>query len=305
MLFRNYHPTLIGLLVCSRICVATTVVAIVSPQGIIVASNSGATKHTETFVPLGKESAIKFFTIQKHLIVAELGTSNFSSVEDGKRYDYHFIEWMTKLQESLPPDVAPDAAADKIAAEAAVTFAPFDQELRSGRMKQGNLQEKFKVLVEYVILGYSKGEPRIYVVQLYLDWDGNKVLEPKSFLLHPGPGVSGRGYAFYGFGITGALDDISNTSSYARRQVARQCPDFEVLSKGNDISLDSLTNIARAEVRVQEKTNPSRVFGNIATVVLRPDGSISPLKIAPPTDKVLCQPVATKNKSSHQQQAAH
>jgi hypothetical protein len=43
-------------------------------------------------------------------------------------------------------------------------------------MKQGNLREKFKLLLEYAIFGCSLGEPRIYVVQFYIDWDARSAM---------------------------------------------------------------------------------------------------------------------------------
>lgn len=297
MLFLNYRLAVIGLLVCSRICLATTIVAIVSPDGMTIASDTGARHHTETNVPISRERTIKFAPVQNHLIVAVLGTSDAVAVRpDGTRYNYHFIEWITKLQEGLPPDVTPDALSQKIATEATVVFEPFNEELRSGRMKQGNLQEKFKLLAEYAIFGYSHGQARIYVVQFYIDWDNKKVLEPKTFLLHPGADTSSRGYVFYSFGITQALDDMRNTSSYAFQQVIRQCPTLQDLFAGHDIGMDTVLNVARAEIEVEEKVNPTVVFGDISTIRLLPDGTIGPIKTFSPGHKVLCQPTRGKSK---------
>jgi hypothetical protein len=288
MLFRNYRIAAIGLLVWSRVCLASTIVAIVAPQGMIIASDSGATIKSEDYTPIRQERAIKFLPV-KHLVVAAIGTTDFTEVLQNGTRDVHFVEWITNLEAGLPADVSPETMADKIAAEATLMLAPLDQEIRAGRMKQGNLQEKFKVLTQYMIFGYSLGEPRIYVVQFYIDWDKKEILEPKTFLLHPGPGMRDHSYAFYSFGITQALDDISNTSGYAYQQVVRQCPALADLYAVRDISLDSILNIARAEVRVEERTNPSRVFGEIATIRMLPDGSHGPIETVSPSDKILCR----------------
>jgi hypothetical protein len=105
MLFRVCYISALGLLAC-RACLASTVVAIVTPQGIVIASDSAGTNHTSgAFDATSQHRAIKFLPVQKHLIVASVGMSSFSGtakLPSGRSYGYDFVEWLTNIREGLP-----------------------------------------------------------------------------------------------------------------------------------------------------------------------------------------------------------
>jgi hypothetical protein len=298
MLVKKYQVVAIGLLICSRVCLATTVVAIVTPEGIVIASDGGERGHTAGSVFVSRRNAIKFVPVQKHLVVAVIGISDVSAtLPDGRRYEYHFSEWIDKLQQGIPQNITPDALGDKIATEASVALEPYNELIRSGKFKPGsNPTEKFKVLIEYAIFGYSLRQPRIYDVQFFIDWDQKKVLAPKSVLLYPRPGLDTMpSVLFYSFGITQALDDKDNPASYANRLLG-QCAAFRDLQAHHWDGLDGIVSIARTEIQIEKKVNPSMVFGNIPAIVILPDGTLRPVQT---NHEVSCPPAKSKGATEH------
>jgi hypothetical protein len=276
-------------LICvTHSCLASTVVAIVCPKGIAIASDSGATLEIGGNTSAGRrDDAAKFLAVQNHLIVASIGISDLTGTFRGKVYDYHFGKWMTKLEQTLTPDATPSDLTDRIATEAASTFAGLDEVIRNGAPKHEDPQEKFNLFMEYVIFGYSKKQPQIYVVQLYVDWDSNRLLEPKTFLLHPNEKTVAEDYSFYAFGVRQALDDVGNPASYARRELTTKSRPFGRLIARQDINLEEISHIAQDEVLIEEHTNPTHVFGDIVSTTILPSGTTGALEKISPNNKPL------------------
>jgi hypothetical protein len=293
MLFRDQDAVRLILLTFSLICVshsclASTVVAIVCPKGIAIASDSGATLEIGGNTFAGRrDDAIKFVAVQNHLVVASIGTSDFTGKSHWKVYDYHFGKWMTKLEQTLAPDATPGDLTDRIVTEAASTFAGLDEVIREGAPKHDDPQEKFNLFMEYVIFGYSKKQPQIYVVQLYIDWDSNRLLEPKKFLLHPNEKTAAGDYSFYAFGVKQVLDDVGNPASYAHRELTTKSRPFGRLIARQDISLEEISHIAQDEVLIEEHTNPTHVFGDIVSTTILPSGATGVIEQISPNNKPL------------------
>jgi hypothetical protein len=277
-----------SLISVSHSCLASTVVAIVCPKGIAIASDSGETLEIGGNTSAGRrDDAIKFVTVQSHLVVASVGIGDLTGTFHGKVYDYHFGKWITTLQQTLTPNATPSDLTDRIAVEAASTFAGLDELIRNGAPKHEDLQEKFNLFMEYVIFGYLKKEPQIYVVQLYIDWDNNKLLEPKIFLLHPNDKSVAGNYAFYAFGVKQVLDDIGNPTSYAYRELTTNSLPFGRLIARQDIGLDEIVHIAQDEVLIEEHVNPTHVFGDIVSTTILPSGTTGVIERITPNDKLL------------------
>jgi hypothetical protein len=303
MLFRDQDAVRLILLTFSLICVshsclASTAVAIVCPKGIAIASDSGATLEIGGNTSAGRrDDASKFVAVQNHLVVASIGTSDLTGTLPWKVYDYHFGKWMTKLQQTLAPEATPGDLTDRIATEAASTFAGLDEAIRSGAPKHEDPQEKFNLFMEYVVFGYSKKQPQIYVVQFYIDWDNSRLLEPKTFLLHPNEKSVAGNCSFYAFGVKQVLDDIENPASYAYRELTTKSPPFRRLIARQDISLEEISHIARDEVLIEEHTNPTHVFGDIVSTTILPSGTTGIIERISPNHKLLppkAKPAAEK-----------
>jgi hypothetical protein len=299
MLLSNHYVASLGLLFFCHVCMATTVTAIICPKGIVIASDSGATKETHGNASAGREaSVVKFIAVQKHLIVATIGISDISGMFRGRQYDYHFVDWMSKLQDGLPPGATPNSLAERIATEAALTLDGFADVIGSGETKQEDIREKFGLFIEYVILGYSMAEPQIYDVRFYIDWDNKKLFSPKTILVHPNENSTAGNYSFYSFGVKEALDDIRNPASYAYQQLFSRCPSFGRLIARRDINLPEIVEIAQAEVRIEEDINPTHVFGAIVSTTISPTGIVGAIERVSPHDKVLT-PTAKRKSDNH------
>lgn len=301
MLFPKLHVFL--LLWCGA-CSASTVTAIVCPKGIVIASDSGETKEVGGNTAAGRsDSAVKFVSVQNRLVVASVGVSEFSGKFQGRKYDYHFVQWMNSLQDSFAPDITPEALADRIATEAAATLDGFDEVIRSGSPKH-NPREKFGLFIEYAILGYFAKEPQIYDVQFYIDWDNKKLLEPKVFLLHPNEETITSNYSFYAFGVIEALNGNMNPTSFAHRQLVSKCPSFVLLLARHNIGLSEIASVARSEVQIEEIINPTEVFGDIVSITIRPDGTLGTIERVSSEHKDLPDALKRKNGNKTQQKQA-
>jgi hypothetical protein len=288
----------IGLFSLTPACLATTIAVAVTPEGIVIAADGGERGHTRTATFVSRTNVVKFVPVQKRLIVAAVGITDISwTSDDGARYEYHFDDWINKLQRELPADVTPEAMASKIADEGAVIFEPYNERIRKGKFKYGNNPtEKFKVLIEYVILGYSL-EPRIFDVQFFIDWDQQKVLPPKTVRMYPLPGIeTGKAtVTFFSFGISQAIDDRDNPASYAYGRL-KQCQAFRDLQAGKWDGLSGIAGIVETEIKIEETVNPSMVFGDISATIITPTGTLIP--VTSPYN-VLCPPLSRKDGAKH------
>ncbi len=282
---------------CVQLSFATTVVMVITPKGMIVGSDSGYSEHTGDFVTLNTGNVSKFVTVQDRFVVASIGTADISRPNPpfATISFYNFLTWIKKVEEAMPANVSVEDLAKGIQEKSAATFIGFDEVLASKWFKQPKPLERFRPFIQYVIVGYAKEGPQIYVVQLYIDWDERKLIGPKTILLYPDSNAAGGNYFVYGIGISQVLEDISNPRSYAYKQVSAECPSFRTLMARHDITVAEAEPIVRAMIAVEEDTNPTEVFGDISTVTILPNSGVGKIVIKPWHSNLTHKPTAGLN----------
>jgi hypothetical protein len=259
-------------------CRATTVTVIATPSGIVMASDSGKSTRTGN-LPSVKSTTNKFYVVQNHIVVSSVGFSDLGAVPGkGTGPHYNFLEWMGNIDGKLDPNISVDDLADIVERESAGTFSKIDDVLSAGLIKPRKELEDCRTFIQYIIAGYSHNSAKIYVINFYIDWDRKKLVGPKRILLFPSPEATGN-YVFYSFGITEALDDVSNPDSYAYKTISLNCPAYRTLTARRDITITQSIAVAKEFVRVEEKTNPTEVFGPAIALAILPDSSILGLNV--------------------------
>jgi hypothetical protein len=247
---------------------ATTVVAIVSPQGIVLAADSNQIRRTTDWSRLPNTTTTKLVVIQDRIAVANIGISD---IGDGGVH-YYFSPFIKDIQARLPPNVSVDDVASVIQDESAKVFANFDVILESGTLKQNDSLEDCHLFIQYVIAGYQQGLPKIRVVQFYIDWKARRLVGPKAIVLGPAKDIH-IDFSTYGFGITQAITDIFDRHSYAYKQALARSPKaFRALLDHRSISLDETSTFARVLIQIEEEVNPSEVAGDVAIIKILPNG---------------------------------
>jgi hypothetical protein len=272
MLITKLKATLFILIFgCPIPVIATTVIVIATPHGMVVASDSKLftvrTLGSDTS-RIGEGVTRKFVIVRGRIVVVSIGHADIK----GGSAHYNFLEWMDKLQTSLPDNVPVDGVASAIESESAKVFSTFTPVLQSGAIQRDDPTETCTPFIQYVIAGYQEGVPRITMVQLYVNWDDKNLIGPKQIRLEPDARIKGNFHIHY-FGIREALTSLLNRQSYAYKQAMLGCPQgFGKLMANKDISLDDTLSLASTLVEVEEKISPDDVGGDTQAVRILPNG---------------------------------
>jgi hypothetical protein len=248
---------------------ATTVVVIVTKNGMVISSDSKTGLSGGDNQITGSIAQDKFAILQQRIVVAAVGTSGFSDAH----FEFDFLKWMEKIRSKLPYDASVDDVSVLIEKESSVAFSGFgfDTYLKSGVLTDEYRTEPCTMLTQFVIFGYQHGKPRIYTVQFDIDWNKKALIGPtRSLNAYTGTGD----FQIVRFGAQEALMDITVPNSYAHRVAMELCPDVitKIDARRQLPSLDDTLVLSRAMVQVEENTNPSLVGGPIKSVKILPDG---------------------------------
>jgi hypothetical protein len=262
---------------------ATTVVVLKTQHGIVITTDSQATKTTSDFLDLGKGTTKKSVIVQDRFVVATIGHQDFWTDSSGGP-EYHFSAWMKQLSAGLPSDITVEQFANLIYTESSKLLASVEPALKRGVLKRKYPGDFCDSFIQYVIIGYQGGAARVYVVQSYIDWDGNQLTNRPPSLRSFDSDVG-----FYVFGFDEALTEVLNRKSYAYEQAMIRSPKaFGDLLAERDLPLSESISFAKALIQIEEKVNPSSVSGNAQAIIVLPNGrasEVSPRKGTLGTDR--------------------
>jgi hypothetical protein len=273
MLVAN-HQTIVILLIalfCPIPLSASTVLVFVTQQGIVMSTDSKmSTIHAlgDYNERIGEGTTKKFVVVQDRILVASVGHAD---IQRGDVH-YNFLAWMKELEARLPKDISVDDLTSVIQAESAKVFADFDAVLKADVLKRKDATDTCTSFIEYIVAGYQNGNPRVYVVQFYVDWNEKKLVGPLRILREAGDNTNGH-FRVYAFGIKESLTDILNRQSYAYKQtMARATKAFGNLLAQRDVTISETISLARTFVQIEENTNPGDVGGTIQLARVLPSG---------------------------------
>jgi hypothetical protein len=249
---------------------STSVVVAVTSAGIIVGTDSKVSNRSGSYGPIGEHD--KFFIVQHRIIIVDVGAASITSPRDGSEL-YEFGAWMNELKSHIPANVTADRFANIIKAESAKKFAFVSRMMKSGDIPPEQPYELYDPLVRYIIAGYDSDTPKLYVVELDLDWNRVALIGPKLTLINLSNATGD--FHLHFFGKSEAVADLTNRESYAYKQTMLRCPTafgHLVLQTGVPISLNETSAIVGVLVEVEQRINPSSVGGIVRIVRVTPDG---------------------------------
>lgn len=267
--YRKVLGIILSALTISKAGLATTAVILITPNGIVVGTDSKFTGRSASFVRMNEGEHRKTVIVQNRIAVTNIGVASvtFPSIQ------YDFLVWMDHLQSELPNDVTVSGVAKTIAVESAKMFLPVPDLLRSGDIKQQSPEEMCRMFTQFVIAGFEGGKPTLYIVEFDLNWDSMSLIGGKALSLDP---LSQRGNIhLYSWGMKEAITDLANPNSYAYHKALLTCPQAfsALIFNRRSVTLDDAACITHAAIKVEENTNPNDVGGETHIVRIRATGT--------------------------------
>jgi hypothetical protein len=258
----NYLAVAILICACfSSRAIATTVVFVVTPAGMVVGADGKA-------VPDG--TAVKIFLLKKRLIVADI-YAEAAKTGDGATTLYDFPVWIKQVDHSTSSKLSVNEMTEIIKDQMASTFAFAIDAIKRGEMtKEKAITSGVDTyLVQYVVAGYENGIPTVYSLTLMPDWNTKSVNGPFKVLLNPEEGQNTNSRMFWrGQGV--GLKQIPTADSNEQKEFGARIPlEFQLLRSGKDLTLNQASKVARALLGIEAKVNP-KVVGFPITVVTIP-----------------------------------
>jgi hypothetical protein len=247
---------------------ATTVIVIITPSGIVtgsdgknVASDSGRRKS------IGNRSARKVFLVQDRLVLASIGIASASL---GAEALYSFPSWAAEVEGKLPENASVKQLAEIVSDESARTFAGFDALIKNGTLKRRHsLEEHF---VQYLMVGYDGGVPTVYTVDFQVDWQKKQLIGPTLRRLHP-EADDREDFGFYALGSRLAVERIDDPKSKGHRQIAaKNRAEIDLLTSRQDLTLEQATTLVHRIIAVESEMNPKKVGPPISVVTIPKSG---------------------------------
>lgn len=249
---------------------ATTIVVVVSGNGVVVSSDSLTTSHDLKDLSAGREKfQDKFVVLHNRIVVGSVGLAYI----DNPAFKFDFLTWMHSLETKLPDNVSVDDVERVIEKESPTAFGTFySDNLRNNAVERKSPDFDCEDVAEFVIAGYQQGVPTVYKVKFDIDWNTQSFVGPTKIAVYA-QSANAATYEIRTFGVGQAITDILNRNSYAHQQALR-CSRKAMTKIDGKIppSLDETAALSRVLVQVEENTNPDSVGGAIRTVEILPDG---------------------------------
>lgn len=267
------YIALLAILVCVLRAEATTVIFIVTPQGIVAGADQLVTEIglSPTIAP-EERTGTKVLILKNRFIVASVGSQNVQWSQNGTtKVLYDFIPWVRAIEPNLAADVSVSSLASIIENEASATFKRIgiDEKIKAGAIPHTRATDKD--FINYLIAGYDSGIPYLYHIGFNFDWCNNRLAEPMVETLLPDK-ASRVDFGFQMYGVTNAIKDFSNPKSYAYERLMTQEPvAFKKLLSLNSLTTKEAESIVKVLIRTQAKVNPSDV-GSESIVLSLPNG---------------------------------
>jgi hypothetical protein len=233
----------------------TTVIAIVTPKGIIV----GTDAKIVTTVGVSLSPVNSAFVAQKiQLVVNNRILVASAGLESGP--NYKFETWIQEISRDLPKDISVEDFVAVLERESATKFQNADIELATSQFKPPPF-EFCRDFIQYLVVGYQGGRPRVYGIEYHIDWERKHLVGPRLTAYHA-PENHSVDLGLYSIGEVGAITELGNRDSYAHKQASLHAPGIlEKLSSGQEITECEASKLIRALIKIEEGVSPTKVGG--------------------------------------------
>jgi|SRR5581483_9135410 len=261
---------------------ATTVVLIFNPEGIVIGADSKSTQLGGNFDVVGSRNVEKITIVQDRIAIADVGL-NRAVIRRRVRYD--FASFLADIIAELPVNVSVSELAAIVELKSGEAFSDYSNTvIKTHNIVRPNpALEQCRPLVQYVIAGYENGKPTIFVVHVNIDWHRETVDAPIKTLVYPLEGET-VDFGVLTVGNNEAIKSFANPKSYAYKQALSRAPiAFKKLVAHDHLTLTEAQRLSRVLISIEEQVDPDQVGGNISVVVItKKEGKAVPLTKARP-----------------------
>jgi hypothetical protein len=231
---------------------STTVIAIATPDGIVVGTDALVT--TGSYGDVNRTGS-KLVPKKIELILGNRIVVATSGIVGSSTYEFH--DWIEEISKDLPKDTSVEDFVHVLERESAAKFQYLTPLLKSGKLTTPS--DKFcGNLVKYLVVGYQEGHPRVYTVEFYNDWANKQLVGPITNLLTQ----RGSDFGIFMIGQFNAINELKNPKSFAVKQASIRAPNVltKLLTTGNASECE-VASLIRVLVKVQGDVNPDDVNG--------------------------------------------
>ena len=262
---------------------ATTVLVIITPDGIVVAADSKTiTKY------FGGESGPEFgptkkiFLIHNRIAVGTVGMAGAPQViltaANRPIFTYDPIAWFAEIENKTPEDVSVREVVRIIKSKSDSAFSPVGALIDKGAIKQ---KQAGNYRLQYIVCGFDDaGVAVVEEVNLNFDWQNGQLIGPDVVPVFPDFKARRFDFGFHAAssGYTDAVDAVLReqaNSKMFKSVVAEAGKELSIFLTKKDLNLDQASRLLCAILRAQHKHTPSAVGPPYDVIWLQKDGMVN------------------------------
>jgi hypothetical protein len=267
--FRRFLYVLLITLFSTQSSWSTTIVCLVSSNGIFVGTDSKTTAVEDIKHP-GRR--VDKTAIVKHRIMVatvNLGAFDLWRYDSSKVFNYDFAKWIAGIEKKAPADIPVSSLTSLIESEASNTFDQLNWWLDRGAFDR---QHPPDPLIEYVIAGYEAGNPTINRLDLCIDWNLRRVEPPVVAAVHPRHD-DGIDKNLHVFGWNEVVNVIKDGKGDSYKEIAEMIPnELPKLVAGKDLSFSEARDACLALLRWEHNHHEALVGPPYVIIIIPPAG---------------------------------
>jgi hypothetical protein len=256
---------------------ATTIVAVITREGIIFATDGVASVRGADGVWRAVGTAQKVVIVQQRFAFASFGYASAAGPQTGPgRYVYNFPAFADRLNRTVPSGVDVSGFADAVESNTQFDLPDFfDPLLRAGQIRIEDVGQ-LGILIGYIVCGYENGIATVVQIVYRVDWEMKRVVGPfrsKPILVEK-PGVMRTLYCYSMCNAVRAISKGNGASYNSAHKIAPK--DAEVVAhkaQWTELSLEGSTRLARMVLEVETIANKNRVGLPVSVITMVPNGT--------------------------------
>lgn len=281
LLKRNHSVCGLAFLLLCHSSFATSVMVIITPQGIVIAADSllrtRNVNPATTDPPNGTTD--KIAVVHDRIAVGNVGLAGPTSIisSNGSRlFGYDSALWFREIEEKTAKDISVSSLVGIVEDKSRSTFSPLNNSIQSGALKRD--QASNLPGFQYLVAGYEAGIAVIQEVNFYVDWENRQLIGPITVPIFPNPQTRRNDFGVYAasMGYKRATAQVlrHETDSAAYRSVASETIlELPKLYRGENLSLDQASTLLHAFLRAEHKNTPDAVGPPYCVIWLLKDGT--------------------------------
>jgi hypothetical protein len=244
---------------CGRICMATTVILVITPAGIVVGAdgkvNAVCTDRNDDCID-DNARIPKVFLVQGRFAIASMGLlrADVLDTHDKPLFLYDFPQWVQYIQRQLPPKGQLSDLAKMVRDKYKPALFGLERALGDGIIAEHSAD----ATPSYIVIGYQSGAAYAYSIQASIDWDHRSVRTPVMTRVFPGT-IDRVDSGLRIMGRKSALGGFCDPVSSAHKQISERFHNLSRFCAGHHLSLSEAKSLILALLTLQAEHDPERV----------------------------------------------